>query len=355
MRFIPDLLHMQDGTAVTAENWTLRRAELIDVLRREEYGYAPPALDGVRGEVMAVDRKCACGKGAIEDITLRFDTPKGEYAFPFQYAYPTDGKAHPTFLFINFRKGVYDKYVDVDSLIEQGFAVADVCYKDVSSDDGDLTNGICGMFDRPDDGTGYGKITMWAYAMSRILDYLAQRPQTDMRYIASVGHSRLGKTSLWCAAQDERIGLAVSNDSGCAGAAYERIKRPEGETVKAITKNFPYWFCENYKKYVDRAEDMPFDQHFLLAAIALRRVAVGSASEDLWADPYGEQLSCIGASAAWHLLGKKGFVGRSEPMTVGEQSLGDISYQLRDGIHYLGRPDWRFYCECFRKFIKENP
>lgn len=354
MRFIPDLLKMQDGTPVTAETWRTRREEMLDILRREEYGYAPPAPKEVRGEITAVDGKCACGKGVIEHITLSFDTPKGEFQCPIRFCYPADGKAHPTFLFIHFRDTVYDKYMDIDAVIERGFAVANVCYKDITSDDADMANGLCGMFERPCDGTGYGKITIWAYAVSRMLDYVLTRPETDGRYIASIGHSRLGKTSLWCAAQDERIGMAIANDSGCAGAAYERLKAPKAETVAAITKNFPYWFCENYHAYAGRADAMPFDQHFLLAAIAPRRVCVGSASEDVWADPYGEQRSCIAATPAWRLLGKSGYAGTEEPMRVGEKSVGEISYHLRDGIHYLGRPDWRFYSECFDKFIEES-
>lgn len=353
MRFIPSLLNMQDGSPVTAELWPVRRQELLDILRREEYGYAPPAPKAVRGDVIEIDRKCACGKGVIEHITLSFDTPKGNFQCPVRFCYPADGKAHPTFLFINFRDTVYDKYLDIDTVIEAGFAVANVCYKDISSDNADMTNGLSGMFDRPSDGTGFGKITIWAYALSRLLDYVLTRPETDPRYIATVGHSRLGKTALWCAAQDERVGMAISNDSGCAGAAYERAKCPKSETVKDITTNFPYWFCENYKRYADQAEAMPFDQHFLLAAIAPRRVCIGSASRDLWADPYGEQLSCVGATPAWTLLGKNGYTGTDAPMAVGEKSMGEISYHLRDGIHYLGRPDWQFYMACFAKFIEE--
>jgi glutamate racemase len=47
---------------------------------------------------------------------------------------------------------------------------------------------------------------MWAYAASRVLDYLiAERADLDCEHVSVIGHSRLGKTALWCAAQDERF------------------------------------------------------------------------------------------------------------------------------------------------------
>ena len=211
------------------------------------------------------------------------------------------------------------------------------------------------MYRRKYDGTDWGKISMWAWGASRVLDYLLTRSEVDSENVAVIGHSRLGKTALWCAAQDERFRFAFSNDSGCAGAALERIKHENAETIESITRVLPYWFCENYHRYAKNVESMPFDQHFLLGAIAPRFLCVGSASLDAWADPYSEQLCCCEASQAWEVNGHMGFVGPKESAHIGDSfHEGNIGYHLRDGIHFLGRTDWLQYMAFMKKKINKK-
>ena len=133
--------------------------------------------------------------------------------------------------------------------------------------------------------------------------------------------------------------FAYSNDSGCAGTAITRDK--EGETVEDICRKFPYWFCENYQKYVGKEHEMPFDQHYLIGSIAPRYVCVGSAIEDIWADPASEMLGCVAASPAFEQNGKKGFVSEDRLPEVGDVFFeGEIGYHLRKGTHYFSREDW---------------
>lgn len=65
----------------------------------------------------------------------------------------------------------------------------------------------------------------WAFGIMRGVDYLVQDADVDAARIADIGHSRLGKTAVWAGANDERIALVISNDSGNTGASLTRENR----------------------------------------------------------------------------------------------------------------------------------
>ena len=92
---------------------------------------------------------------------------------------------------------------------------------------------------------------------------------------------------------------------------------------------------------------MPFDQHFLLAAIAPRALYVTSAAGDLWADPLGEYLGCVAVSPVYTLLGKQPFEeARNQDVIPDVIRLhgGDVGYSRRKGTHFFSRTDWQNIC-----------
>lgn len=345
MKAQPDLLVFSNGKPVTTkEEFAERRKELVSVLAHEEYGFLPPVLGKPRWTLQKTNGERFCAGLAEEnDMTVTLDTDKGEFTFPVKLLMPKTDKKLPLVVFLSFSKSIYNRSFPVEEVLE-GAAVAYICYEDVTSDDIDMTNGLAGMFSRPTDGTGFGKISIWAYAASRVLDCLLETDWFDEEKTAVIGHSRLGKTALWCGANDERFKFVISNNSGCSGAAYERIKHENSETIASITKVFPYWFCENMYKYASAPDERKFDQHFLLAAMAPRHVLVGSSALDDWADPYSEQLSLYFASDAFRLFENSDYEKLLNKAEVGEEiNSGKLNYHLRAGEHFLSRKDWLIY------------
>jgi len=318
----------------------LSREQMISAMLENVYGKIPPTPKDICFEVQKdIIRNFCAGKAICNKVTATCKLESKAFSFPFYVTLPTDQKKHPFFIHINFRPDVPDRYQPTEELIDNGFAVLSFCYNDITKDNNDFTDGLAGVL-YPDgirkNNTDAGKIAMWAWAAQRVMDYAQTLTDfLDMNCAIVCGHSRLGKTALLAAATDERFTFAYSNDSGCSGAAITRKK--QGETVSKICEVFPYWFCEKYKEYAEKEMNMPFDQHFLVASIAPRKVLIGSASEDVWADPISEQLCCFAASPAF----EKGFDCPDRKAEIGEEFLsGDIGFHLRKGLHYFSREDW---------------
>mgnify|MGYP000915395003 CR=1 FL=1 len=359
-RQLPPLLKMNDGRNCTAALWRERRTEILDILQKNIYGYTPKAPENVIGEIIEQSSvRAFAGKVNQQKIYIRFDTPNGEFGFPFYLFLPRNIFKAPLFLLINFRPDIPDIYCPIEEITDNGFALAIIYYKDVVNDNhhGDYSDGLGKIFigNRKRRSDEWGKIGMWAYAASRVLDYLLTREEIDHRHIAVVGHSRLGKTALWCAAQDERFFMGISNNSGIGGAAI--AKHSTGERVIDFIKAGSWdWFCEKFKEYSGYEDvNMPYDQHFLLAAIAPRYICVGSAELDSGADPRSEFLSCVAASEVYRLLGYKGIV-TPDKYPEADTSLheGEIGYHIRKGRHYFSRYDWNQYMNFMRQKIENE-
>lgn len=328
-------------------SWEERRKQIIELLCEEEYGFLPKEHDNLTWEVVSEEERFCAGKVLLSKVLLTAHFGEDKFTFPVYVSMPSKEGKYPFFVHINFRDCVPDRYLPVEEICDRGFAVLSFCYEDVTRDEDMLRpQGIYdvmfkGIQKKPNH---CGKIRLWAWAASRVMDYAETLPKLDFTNATVVGHSRLGKTALLTGALDERFTCAISNDSGCSGAAITRGKR--GETIRDITEEFGHWFCDNYFKYVDKEYELPFDQHYLIAAMAPRKVYIASAWEDIWADPNAEYLSAYAASEVYEKLGVKGAVFPEHLPEIGSYyHNGNIAYHLRSGKHYFSREDWLYFLD----------
>lgn len=356
---LPDPLTTEaHATISTREEWeNVRRPETLELFRKHIYGTTPIGRpDTLRFDLVEVDGNAMDGKATLKRVELRFAGPGGEGLIRLSLFIPNkvSGPA-PGFLLINHRgkenidptRLVRSDIWPAETIVERGYVAAAFYAADLDPDKHDgFKDGVHGIFDAKDTGRppdAWGTIAAWAWGASRVMDYFETDPDIDHNRIGVLGHSRGGKAALWCGAEDERFALVISNNSGCTGAALAR--RRMGETVEAINTSFPHWFCENYKAYNGKEDSLPVDQHQLIALMAPRLVYVTSASEDKWADPEGEFLSCVEAGPVFRLFSLEG-VGTDEFPPPGQPlQTGHIGYHLREGRHNLTAYDWNRFMD----------
>lgn len=351
-RNLPDILLMNDGSAVTEKNWAERKKELLDILSENLFGFTPPPPKKVEGiEGIANRFKHFGGKAVSETRIITFDTPKGDYSFPVEITIPTGRKNPPVIVYLSF--GSNYPFPE-EEIIERGFGVATVNYQDITPDTvfGDFTSGLAGMFigDREREESEWGLVGLWAYGASRIMDYLVTRNDINVERIAVAGHSRLGKTALWCRAQDPRFYMAYGNNGNYGGCGI--IRGHVGEDVPAFIRIGSYnFFCEKFKTFenVPHAE-LPYDMNFLMACQAPGYAFVTGATNDGGMDPLSEYLSMVDASRVYKLLGKRGLVSDEKMPSPAEPLIdGEMGFYVRRGRHFMSREDWNVFMDFFEK------
>ncbi len=361
---LPELLITQSGETVsTPEQWEkVRRPEILQLFENQVYGQVPKDFDDIRFKVTNEDKKAMNGKATLKEVAITVTRNNKSVTMNLRMFTPNKAKKPvPMFLVINHR-GVKtmdvtrqnkDGFWPAEEVIEAGYGISGFDVIDVSPDDKvKFTEGILEQLypEQLKMDNGMRGLGAWGWGASRALDYFEKDKSVDATKVISVGHSRGGKSSLWFGAQDQRVAITISNESGNSGAALSR--RNFGETVEQITNNFPYWFCPNYQKYADNEDNLPIDQHMLIALMAPRAVYVASAAEDLHADPKGQYLALKEAQPAFKLYGIETNLPLEMP-GINEQIIRPhMGFHNREGKHNMTPYDWQQYINFANVYFK---
>lgn len=388
---VPGLLCSGEGK----HEWEARRRAMVETVAKIEYGCRPEEEYAVSWNLCSREAVLE-GKAErlITDITVT--TRLGSCTFPLYTFLPRSEKKVPATVLICSQSRVLapqkmpegfsmddlpklfrhmniimdgpmdlggprralDLAVDMDNghwpvpmMMERGHAVSGFYATEAQPDDGSFAEGLASIF-----GTTaqrkeheWGVLAVWSFAASCVLDYLLTLPEIDGSAVGVTGHSRCGKAALWAGVSDERFAWVMPNNSGCCGAALLRGKH--GENMASINLMMPYWFAPAFGKFVGRENELPFDQHTVLALVAPRLLHVASGSTDFWADPVGEHRSTVLASEIYRLYGNPEMPEQFPAVNTPVEA-GAIGYHLRQGPHLLTEYDWACLEAHVRNVIK---
>ena len=358
---LPDpFISLENKKITTTDQWeNLRRKEILYLFSKNVYGQMPKTYDSINFILVNADYTAMAGKAHMKQVRIEV-WKKGEM-LPVNVVLFLPAKAKkavPAFILINNRgKDLIDAtrktkstFWPAEMVIDSGYAIAAFNVSDAAPDNPEhYQEGVLQLYpEQVKAADGMKAVGAWAWAASRVMDYMLTDNQINPKQIAVVGHSRGGKASLWAGAQDQRFAYVFSNCSGNTGAALSR--RMFGETVKKINTTFPYWFNDNYKKFNDSINQLPVDQHMLIGLIAPRPVYVTNATKDLWADPKGTFLALKEAEKVYALYKTKSGLGNDMPPPENPVIESSLGYHLRTGEHDLNLYDWTQ----FVKFVKHH-
>jgi hypothetical protein len=339
---LPDPLVMLNGDKVNGiDTWKQkRRPEILKLFATNVYGRTMIGTpDGMTWKVTAENRSDMNGIAITKTVTIYFTGKDDGPKMDVNIVLPINAAKNPVPLI-----AIVEWAPPKQWLLDRGYGLTtfDAAQIEPDINTGSYEKSIRKFFAEPDQNQPgpdeWGAIGAWAWGLSRAMDYIVTDKDIDANKVCVAGFSRFGKVAMWAGAQDERFAIVFSGESGCGGAVI--VRRGFGETVKIINNKFPYWFCENFKSYGDRVNDLPVDWHMLVALMAPRPVYIATAEDDLWGDPRGSFLSAKYAEPVYQLFGKKGL--GVEDMPPLETPVGiTIGYHIRKGTHNLTDYDWQ--------------
>jgi hypothetical protein len=390
---LPALLVLKDGKKVkTAAQWAERRKEIQAMFAEDVYGKYPEHIPPVTWKVDSVEQMTVAGVPAIvKHITGHVDNsayPAITVDIHADVVTPasTKGKKVPViigaaslhpFHFVpraSVPGGIVHRLAmpknppDVAKLLlEAGWGFVARNSSSVQADNGaGLDKGIVGLVNhgQPRSLDDWGVLRAWAWADSRILDYLQTDPDVDGTKVGVMGHSRGGKAALVAMADDPRFAIGYISSSGAGGA--DLFRRHYGETLGNLcgAEEF-HWFAGNFLRYGavgHSANDMPVDSHEFIALVAPRPVFIGGgalittpeyAPGDAWQDARGMFMAAAAASPAWKVLGFTGLGTTKFPPMGTLLDSGRIAFRQHQYGH-TPAPNWPYFIQFAKKQFGEK-
>lgn len=300
---LPDPFTFTDGTPVRHKaDWRCRRAEIAHQLQAYELGTKPSAIQPTQTQVTAeLVRLTLAYQGQQIEFEAKVHLPaKGEPPYPAVIAL---GRS----------------FLNNESLSELGVAVIDFPNNELAEQINTQSRGKGKFYQLFGEDHSASAMMAWSWGISRLIDALeaSGTELINVQRLGVTGCSRNGKGALVAGAFDERIALTLVQESGSGGAASWRIsdaQRERGQNVQTlrqiVTENV--WFREDFGRFAEDAERLPFDHHMLMGMVAPRALLVVDNGGIEWLGNESSYATSLAAREVWKAMGAADRMGVSQ-------------------------------------------
>lgn len=260
---LPDPFKKIDGTKITKKSeWRCRRQEILLQAMKYIYGEKPVPPQVVNGTV------------TNNRITVHVEDNGKKIDFSATVKLPSSGKApYPAIITM----GTFGSEI-ANKASRQGVAIITYDYSKIGAEQQPEGN-----VDRSRDFTGLfydiyggkhsaGLLMAWAWGASRMIDVLQKSGGDiiDYRRLATTGCSRMAKGAFAVALFDERVALALPEETSVVGIPAYRIA--DAKCPENTDNNFrgQLWLSNNFKPFVKNTSLLPIDAHEIIATFAPR-------------------------------------------------------------------------------------
>ena len=300
---LPDpFIGMNGGTIKTKQEWSCRRAEIGAQAQAYELGTKP-----AKPEVVSAAIK---GEELVVSVTDKDKT----ISFTAKITYPKTGKApYPAVI------GMGGSWINNDELARQGVAVIQFPNNEIAEQLNGSSRGKGKFFELYGADHSAGALIAWAWGVSRLIDGLEKTPASQINpdRLGITGCSRNGKGALVAGAFDERIKLTIPQESGSGGSSSWRVsddQKAQGQNVQTlaqiVTENV--WFTDDFKRFGQAANRLPFDHHSLMGMVAPRGLLVIENTSMEWLGNRSAYTAAVAAREIWRAHGNENSFGFSQ-------------------------------------------
>jgi len=335
---LPNPFKFLDGTPVeTRKDWERRREEIMAIVLHYQFGHAPslPAPDKINAEIISEDSALK-GQAVKRVVRLRFG-PNNAVSLLLGIHAPKD-RHGPFPVIVHNSHGTFEVEDQiVADLVGRGYMLVSYQRTDLHPDWGKDPDAKKRQ-DRGDARRAYpdhdwGCLRVWAWGGSVTINWLSTQPEVDMTKIVCTGHSRGGQTAALMGMLDERVAVVAPNAGGSITTGCHRFGNKTRRIKDKMNSTNAYWFHPNLIPFGDHETSLPFDLHFIKAAVAPRA----------WFNANGlaDKLNVEGSMVSWR-------AAREVYDWLGVKER--CAQWYRDGGHDQGSKDWKALAD-FSDFI----